>query len=99
MTQRDRQHERLIKIAVAENASTAELIRQTLEEAGVPCLLKNTDPLGVMWGSALTGPFAMQVFVLEGDEARALATLAERPVQAIPPPKLDQPRRRQRRRS
>jgi hypothetical protein len=69
--ERDRSREPLVKIAVAENPATAELVRQTLAEDGIRCLVKNTDPIGVMYGSLWTSPFALQIFVLSGDEARA----------------------------
>lgn len=73
---RDRAREPLTKVAVAENPPTAELVRQLLDEAGIPCLVKNTDPLGVVYGSLWTSPFSVQIFVLSGDEAHAQAVLA-----------------------
>jgi hypothetical protein len=65
-----------VKIAVAENPTTADLVRQLLEDSGIPCLVKNTDPLGVLYGSLWTSPFAVQIFVLSGDEPAAQAALA-----------------------
>jgi hypothetical protein len=73
---RDKSREPLVKIAVAENPATADLVRQVLEDAGIRCLAKNTDPLGVMYGTLWTSPFAVQIFVLAGDEAAAQAALA-----------------------
>ena len=78
---------------MAENPATAELIRQTLAEAGIPCLIKNTDALGVTYAAALTGAFAMQVFVLEGDEEAALVALGGREPESLPPPRLPRLRR------
>lgn len=100
MAARDRSREPLVKIAAAENPSTAELVRQLLEEASIPCLIKNTDPLGVIYGSLLTSPFAVQVFVLSGDEARAQAVLAEQGWDTGAPlalPSRPAPRRRHKR--
>lgn len=92
---RDRSREPLVKIAVAENPATAELIRQILENAGIRCLIKNTDALGVIYGSGLTASYALQVFVLQGDETAALAALGDDRSGALPPPPLP-PRRRYR---
>jgi len=72
-SERDRSREPLVKIAVAENQATAELVRQALTDVGIRCLAKNTDPLGVLYGSLWTSPFSVQVFVLSGDEAHAQA--------------------------
>lgn len=83
-----------MKIAVAENPTTAELVRGLLEHAGVPCLVKNTDPLGVMYGSLWTSPFAMQVFVLSGDEAAAQEALAAEGFDTAKPLALPSPSRR-----
>lgn len=96
--QRDRGREKLVKVAVAENPVTAELIRQTLTEAGVPCLVKNRDPIGVIYGGALSSPFSMQVFVLEGDEEAAIAALGGRAPAELPHPPLPSPRRYRKRR-
>lgn len=95
--ERDRSREKLVKVAVAENSATAELIKQTLAEANVPCLIKNTSALGVIYGGGLTGAFALQIFVLEGDEAAALEALGGPPPSALPAPALP-PRRRYRKR-
>ena len=95
--QRDRGREKLVKIAVAENPPTAELIKQTLAGANIPCLIKNTDALGVIYGASLTGAFALQIFVLEGDEAAALEALGGPPPDELPAPSLP-PRRRYRKR-
>jgi hypothetical protein len=67
-----------VKIAVAENPATADHVRQMLDEEGIHCLVKNTDALGVMYGALWTSPFALQVFVLSGDEAIAQEVLAAR---------------------
>jgi putative signal transducing protein len=73
---RDRAREPLIKLAVAENPATAEFIEQILAGEGIRCLIKNTDPVGVMSGSVWTSPFAVHVLVLQGDEPAAQRALA-----------------------
>lgn len=73
---RDRSREPLVKIAVAENPATAELVKQILADSDVRCLVKNTDPLGVIYGSLWSSPFSAQIFVLAGDEGVAQAALA-----------------------
>ena len=95
--ERDRSREKLVKIAVAENPPTAELIKQTLAEANIPCLVKNTSALGVIYGGGLSGSYALQVFVLEGDEIAALEALGGGLREELPPPALE-PRRRYRKR-
>jgi hypothetical protein len=74
---RDRSREPLVRIAVAENPATAELVKQELAEAGINCLAKNTDALGVMSGSSWSSPFSVELFVLSGDEAAAQKILAD----------------------
>jgi hypothetical protein len=96
---RDRSREPLVKLAVAENPATGELIRQLLQDAGVPSLVKNTDALGVLIGSLWTSPFAMQIFVLSGDEAaahEALAAAGFDPSRTLALPARSRPRRRRR---
>jgi hypothetical protein len=73
---RDRSREPLVKLAVAENPATGEMIRALLEQAGIPSLVKNTDALGVLAGPLWTSPFSVQIFVLAGDEPAAQAALA-----------------------
>jgi hypothetical protein len=73
---RDRSREPLVKLAVAENPATGQMIKQLLEEAGIRSLVKNTDALGVIGGSLWTSPFSVQIFVLAGDEPAAQAALA-----------------------
>jgi hypothetical protein len=96
--QRDRAREPLVKIAVAENPATGEMVQQVLADAGIRCLIKNTDPLGVMSGSLWTSPFAVQVFVLSGDESDAQAALASAGFDTSTMLALPRPRRYKRRR-
>jgi hypothetical protein len=95
---RDRSREPLVKLAVAENPATGEFVKQVLADAGIRCLVKNTDALGVLAGALWTSPFSVQIFVLSGDESAAQAALVaagfdRREMVALPPA-----RRRRRRR-
>lgn len=97
--QRDRARERLVRAAVAENPITAEMIRDTLEQAGIRSMLKNRDPLSVNTGGAFAIPWAMEVWVLEGDAEAAAAVLGGAPPpEALPSPALPakSPQRRRR---
>jgi len=96
--ERDKSREPLVKIAVAENPATADLVQQVLAEAGIHCLAKNTDPLGVMYGTLWSSPFSVQIFVLWGDESAAQAALAASGLDTSAPIALPT-RRRSRRRS
>lgn len=95
---RNRAREPLVKIAVAENSPTAELVKQALADVGIRCLTKNTDPLGVMYGQLWSSPFSVQIFVLSGDESAAQAALAACGMNTSEPISLPL-RRRYRRRS
>ena len=92
--QRDRQRERLVRAAVAENQFTAEMIRQTLAQAGIRSMLKNRDGASVTFGGSQSA-WSMEVWVLEGDAEAAAALLGgDPPAPALPPPALpDQPGR------
>ena len=96
---RDRSREPLVKIAVAENPATADLVKQVLDDAGIRCLAKNTDPLGVMSGQLWSSPFSVQIFVLSGDESAAQSALAACGFNTSETISLPAPRRRYRRRS
>ncbi|MFN8558044.1 MAG: DUF2007 domain-containing protein [Dehalococcoidia bacterium] len=94
---RDRARERLVRAAVAENPATADMVRDTLRAAGIPSMLKNVDALSVSWGGQAP-PWALEVWVLEGDADLAAALLGgERAPTPLPPPALgpsERPRRR-----
>jgi Putative prokaryotic signal transducing protein len=94
---RDRSREPLVRIAVAENPATAELVRQELADAGIQCMAKNTDALGVMSGSLWSSPFSVEMFVLSGDEAAAQQVLAEKGYKTDGPIALPSKRRYKRR--
>jgi Putative prokaryotic signal transducing protein len=94
---RDRSREPLVRIAVAENPATAELVKQELAEAGIQCMAKNTDALGVMSGSLWSSPFSVELFVLSGDEAAAQRVLAEKGFNTDGPIALPEKRRYKRR--
>ena len=81
--QRDRGRERLVRAAVAENATTAEMIRDTLAQAGIRSMLKNRDAAAVTFGANLAGTWSLEVWVLEGDADAAAALLGGAPE---PPP-------------
>jgi len=85
---RDRRHERLVRVAIAENSLTAHLIQETLARAGIRCTVKNQDPVSVAQG-VLASPWALEVYVLEGDAmAAALALGGEGAPEPLPPPAL-----------
>ena len=95
--ERDLVRERLVRAAVAENPMAAELIRDTLAQAGIRTMLKNRDALSVYTGSGLASPWSVEVWVLEGDADTAADLLGGRPAgPALPSPALAEtpPRRR-----
>ena len=93
---RDRERERLVLVAVADNMFTAQLLRDQLRDAGIACSVRNREGgAGIVGG--ITGTF--EVFVLEGDAPLAEAVLAgDPPPEALPPPRLPPPPRQKRRR-
>lgn len=86
--QRDRARERLVRVAVAENPTTASMIRETLTGAGIQSMLKNRDATSVIWGTAGT-PWSVEVWVLEGDAEAAAAVLGGTPAPPLPPPAVE----------
>lgn len=93
---RDIERERLVRVAVAENPATAQLIQDALAEAGIRSMLRNRDSAAAYLGS-LAAPFALEVFVLEGDADVAAALLGNSPVpESLPPPADAQPHRKRR---
>lgn len=93
---RDRGRERLKVVAVAGNTFVAELLKDQLRQAGIPCAVRNREGgVGVIGG--VTGTF--EVSVLEGDFERAAAVIGgEAPPEALPPRALPAAPRRRRRR-
>lgn len=94
--ERDRRRERLVKVAVADNTFTAEMLKDQLREAGIPSVTRNREGgVGVLAGFAGT----FEVFVLEGDADLASAVLGGGPApEPLPPPSLPSPRVRPKRR-
>src|SRR3712207_4053411 len=93
---RDRRRERLVRVAVADNAFTAEFLRGWLREAGIPCTLRNREG-----GAAVVGGIGgtFELSVLEGDADLAAAVIgAGNPPEPLPPPPLPAPRSTIRRR-
>jgi hypothetical protein len=82
-----------VRIAVAENPATAELVKQELADAGINSMTKNTDALGVMSGSLWSSPFSVEIFVLSGDEAAAQKVLVDRGFNTDGPISLPEKRR------
>lgn len=83
---RDRSRERLVRVAIAENPLTAHLIEETLARAGIRCMVKNRDPVSVAQG-VLASPWALEVYVLEGDADAASLALGGEPLpDPLPPP-------------
>jgi hypothetical protein len=83
--QRDLARERLVRVAVAENPATAQLICDALTEAGIRSMLRNRDNASAYLGS-LAAPFALEVYVLEGDADAASALLGDSTVPVPLPP-------------
>jgi hypothetical protein len=66
-----------VLVADAENSQDAALMQELLEQAGIRCLVKNTDPLAGLSGSLWSSAYGQKLLVLEEDEARARAVLTE----------------------
>ena len=95
MPRRDR--ERLVRVAVAENAMTAHLIKETLAGAGIRCIVKNRYPTAIT--GPLPGAYSDEVYVLESDATAASTLLGGGPVlEALPPPAVNPAARTRRRR-
>ena len=93
---RDRRRERLVRVAVADNTFTGQMLRDQLQEAGIPSLLRNREGgVGVIAGPGGT----FELFVLEGDADLASAVLGGgSPPEPLPPPQLPPRPQRKRRR-
>ena len=94
---RDRARERLVRVAVAETLITAQMLQEQLAQAGIRSMLKNRDGTAVAMGGSYAQPFAMELFVLEGDADAASALLGGPPPPAVAPPALAAPPPKQRR--
>jgi hypothetical protein len=81
---RDRQNERLVLVAVADNSFTAQLLHDQLRDAGIACSVRNREGgAGIIGG--VSGTF--EVFVLEGDAAMASQVLGDdSTTESLPPP-------------
>ena len=96
---RDRRRERIVRVAIAENSFTAEMLRAQLQEAGIRSLIRNRDSGNAVFGGMGGVNYSLEVMVLEGDADLAAAVLGAGPQhEALPPPRLREQRRRQRRR-
>ena len=96
---RDRRRERIVRVAIAENAFTAEMLRAQLQEAGIRSLVRNRDAGSVVIGGIGGASYSLELLVLEGDADLAAAVLGAGPQQeALPPPRLSATERRARRR-
>jgi hypothetical protein len=93
---RDRRRERLKVVAVAGSVFLAELLKDQLRQAGIPCVVRNrAGGAGVIGG--IDGTF--EVSVLEGDFELATTVIGgDEPPAALPPPALPAAKRRARRR-
>ncbi len=92
--QRDRSHEPLVQVAVAENPATAQMIQDLLQQYHIRSMTKNTDGAFTVTGGL---PFSIEIYVLEGDAGAAEAVLSEH--RPAPPQQLPPPRRRYRKRT
>jgi hypothetical protein len=94
-----RDQEPLVKVAVAENPLTAQLIQDSLAEAGIRSLLRNRDGAAVVLGTLGAGSWSIDVYVLAGDADAASVILGGEPVpEPLPPPSLaSSPAKRRRR--
>ncbi len=93
---RDRQHERLVLVAVADNTFTAQLLGDQLRDAGIASSIRNREG-GASFVGGIGGTF--EVFVLEGDATLASHVLgAERMPESLPPPRRPPPPNQTRRR-
>lgn len=76
-----------MRVAVAENPMTAELLAGMLKEAGIRCMVKDVGPAPSFLGAGALASF--EIFVLEGDTDAATAVLSddlpERPQQLRDP--------------
>ncbi|MGD9892031.1 MAG: DUF2007 domain-containing protein [Dehalococcoidia bacterium] len=93
---RDRQNERLVLVAVADNTFTAQLLGDQLRDAGIGCSIRNREGGAAIVGG-ISGTF--EVFVLEGDAALASDILgAGATPKSLPSPQLPPPPSRPKRR-
>ena len=92
---RDLARERLVRVAVAENPATAQLIRDALGDAGIRSMLRNRDNASAYLGS-VAAPFALEIYVLEGDADVASALLGNSPVPEPLPPATEARRTKRR---
>lgn len=86
--QRDRARERLVQVAVAESAYTAELLRDQLAQAGIAAMVRNRDGASP-WLGPLGSAYSHELLVLEGDADAANALIGDGPpAPELSPPKL-----------
>ena len=94
---RDRSRERLVRVAVAETPLTAQVIQDSLRDAGIPSVARNRDGAAITLGGLGGLLFSVDIFVLEGDADAANALLGGPPPEALSPPALIRRPRRKRR--
>ena len=90
-----RDSEPLVRIAIAENAFTAEMLRNQLSEAGIPSLVRSNH--SIILGPLAGGSFSFHVFVREADALRAAAVIGDGSPMDPPRPMLSAPARENRR--
>jgi hypothetical protein len=64
----------MIKLATAPDEAIATMWAGVLEQEGIRCLLKKTDPLSVAY-SVGAGPMSVDLYVNDEDADRARETL------------------------
>lgn len=64
-----------MRVAVAENPMTAQLLSELLEQAGIRSLIKNRGAAPAIYGTGVLASY--EVFVLEGDADAATRVIGD----------------------
>ena len=87
--------EPLVRIAIAENAFTAGMLRDQLSEAGIPTLVRSDH--SIILGPLAGGAFSFYIYVRASDARRAAAVIRDGSPMDPPRPMLSAPEREHRR--
>lgn len=91
----NRGDEPLVRIAIAENAFTAGMLRDQLSEAGIPALVRSDH--SIILGPLAGGAFSFYLYVRETDAPRAAAVIGDGSPMDPPHAMLSAPEREHRR--